>query len=546
MAVYIEIGTKVVNKKNESGKIIGFDNNQITVEYDNRIVNLMPEAFNLGFLRLEDNDLQQKINENSVVIIKNSNPTELPEQNENTPQQEEQLVISSDDVFKVRLTSAPISFNKVRKKDKELIKKIFDCCDKDTLLFKSFDPKMQYSKYTSYSRSKYKVGFLIKYIDNYVLRVFSRNDIYKKRVKTGVTVLESDTTEIFRVLRLNGRIYYFSKNLSVSEGFYNNSDRHNTWHISTMSRCIVLDEVINKCDCNYLNDYISEKKIYLEDYTKLLFPALVDNKVEIVFKNKLYSSSFYIDDISKYLSDYSHKQIDFASKNNVLNALPIIKSHGLYDLNILNDLESIMRRRYFNDSVYIFLEQSLKTLNLDCSNLYKKVVDFLKKIDIFDIAIYKDYIRLLSTIPNVAVRDFFDKDYITRHNALATEKNTSYSFKEAEEYKKAAKELMWIDRKVDDYYIVVPKTIDDFKYEGQIQHNCVFVAKYYKDVISRRSIIVFLRENKQIPFVTIEYDYNTFEVVQAREKYNQKLDKDLFQFVVSLGKKLSLERNDSE
>ena len=298
MAVYIEIGTKVVNKKNESGKIIGFDNNQITVEYDNRIVNLMPEAFNLGFLRLEDNDLQQKINENSVVIIKNSNPTELPEQNENTPQQEEQLVISSDDVFKVRLTSAPISFNKVRKKDKELIKKIFDCCDKDTLLFKSFDPKMQYSKYTSYSRSKYKVGFLIKYIDNYVLRVFSRNDIYKKRVKTGVTVLESDTTEIFRVLRLNGRIYYFSKNLSVSEGFYNNSDRHNTWHISTMSRCIVLDEVINKCDCNYLNDYISEKKIYLEDYTKLLFPALVDNKVEIVFKNKLYSSSFYIDDIS--------------------------------------------------------------------------------------------------------------------------------------------------------------------------------------------------------------------------------------------------------
>jgi hypothetical protein len=185
-----------------------------------------------------------------------------------------------------------------------------------------------------------------------VLRVFSRNDIYKKRVKTGVTVLESDTTEIFRVLRLNGRIYYFSKNLSVSEGFYNNSDRHNTWHISTMSRCIVLDEVINKCDCNYLNDYISEKKIYLEDYTKLLFPALVDNKVEIVFKNKLYSSSFYIDDISKYLSVYSHKQIDFASKNNVLNALPIIKSHGLYDLNILRQAVALLTPLPNADSVF--------------------------------------------------------------------------------------------------------------------------------------------------------------------------------------------------
>ena len=39
----------------------------------------------------------------------------------------------------------------------------------------SFIPKMEYPKYTAHSRSKYCVGFLTKYSDVYVLRVFSRN-----------------------------------------------------------------------------------------------------------------------------------------------------------------------------------------------------------------------------------------------------------------------------------------------------------------------------------------------------------------------------------
>ena len=104
-----------------------------------------------------------------------------------------------------------------------------------------------------------------------------------------------------------------------------------------------------------------------------------------------------------------------------------------------------------------------------------------------------------------------------------------------------AKELSWIDREENGYFIMVPKTIPDFKYEGDMQHNCVYACGYFERVIKRQSIIVFLREKKDTPYVTIEFDYETFDVLQALGKYNQRLDRRLYQFIVDLGKQLSIE-----
>ena len=173
----------------------------------------------------------------------------------------------------------------------------------------------------------------------------------------------------------------------------------------------------------------------------------------------------------------------------------------------------------------------------------KKIIDFIKKIETFDVGVYSDYINLLSRQRGVTLKDFFDKDYVNRHDVLVFEMNSNCSYQTAKQYEKEAKNLIWIDRKVDEYYIIVPKSIDDFKYEGQFQHNCVYVNAYYEDVIDQRSIIVFLRKEPNMPFVTIEYDYQTFYVNQARGKYNSKLDEDLHQFVVELGKQLRYERS---
>ena len=93
---------------------------------------------------------------------------------------------------------------------------------------------------------------------------------------------------------------------------------------------------------------------------------------------------------------------------------------------------------------------------------------------------------------------------------------------------------------------MVPKTIDDFKNEGDAQHNCVYRLKYYRKVIDHKSIIVFLRKEKEESYVTIEYDYNTFKVLQALGKFNRKIDLDLYQYIVQLGKKLYYEKHPNQ
>ena len=90
---------------------------------------------------------------------------------------------------------------------------------------------------------------------------------------------------------------------------------------------------------------------------------------------------------------------------------------------------------------------------------------------------------------------------------------------------------------------MVPKTIDDFKNEGDAQHNCVYGLSYYRKVIDHKSIIVFLRKEKKESYITIEYDYNTFKVLQALGKFNRKIDPDLYQYIVQLGKQLYYEKH---
>jgi hypothetical protein len=138
--------------------------------------------------------------------------------------------------------------------------------------------------------------------------------------------------------------------------------------------------------------------------------------------------------------------------------------------------------------------------------------------------------------------DLFDKNYIQRHDEMMQDSMVRYSNNQNESYKQIAQELSWIDREENGYFIMVPKSIESFKYEGMQQHNCVFACEYFNDVIARRSIIVFLRKEKTTSFVTIEFDYITFKVRQAFGKYNQKLEKELFDYIVDLGKRLNVER----
>ncbi len=550
----IIIGEKVVNKARETGEIVSFDDKYITVEYKNRTAKVQLNAFDLGILKYENLDLQNKVNE-SIEQAKIEEAHEAERVDVEKVQEERRLVESKTsgmysqiqyESISLRLDPVSINFNSLEEKELEkLIRDVFKECDNNTReVYDSFNPKMEYPKMTSRSRTRYTVGFLCKYINTYVFRVFTRHDTYKKRVRTGITVLESDTTEIFRILYINGKYYYFTKDIELSYGDYRNTSQFNRWHISYLNiKNILLNEVIRLCDCKYLNDYISEQNTPCYQYTKLLMPALYDNKVEILFKNKQFLSTYYIEDIADYLAPFSSKQIDFACKNNVINALPAIKRCGCYDVEILKHMAGVMGKARWS-STYYLLEDAFKERGFDYSGLHKMLIDFIKKSKDFDAALYHDYIRMLVAYPGLTVGDFFDKNYIQRHDEMHADRwrNVYYSRNVDKKYKSAAKALSWIDREENGYFIIVPKTIFDIRLEGEEQHNCVYKSGYYERVIAKQSIVVFLRKEKDKSYVTIEFDYENFDVLQAYGKFNQKLDPELREYIVELGKRLYAER----
>ena len=201
------------------------------------------------------------------------------------------------------------------------------------------------------------------------------------------------------------------------------------------------------------------------NYVRVLLLALVNNKVEIVFKNKVFASTVRIFNLADYLKEFTPKQIEFASKNDVINSLPVIKSQGLYDVPILKEMEKIMRERGWHGSIYRCLMRTFKELDFDTSDLMKRLVQFVRKVEFLDTDIYYDYIRAISHQNGTTIKDFFDKDYIERHNILVRLRQQRYTLQEEKNYSLVAKELSWIDREYNGYYIVVPKNIKAFKEE---------------------------------------------------------------------------------
>lgn len=547
------IGSKVKHRKFGEGVIVEVKDEYVSVDFNGVIKIFLIETIET-FFSFEDENIRNAAREaaNEIKEKKQSQSQKITELKTKVKLKtvKTQASFHNKRIKYERVITfidpAPVHLNSVSKNDRELVLGIFDACDKETqTLYETFEPKMFYPNFTSHSRSKYCVGYLTKHLGVYVFRVFSRNDVYKKRVRSGITVMESNTAEVLRAFQINGKFYYFSKNITLSMGYYNNTDRFPEWCESEMGTKVLLNRVACNCDCGYLNGYVADNNLNIKAfmYVRLLLLALVNNKAEIVFKNKVFASTVGISNLADYLEEFSPKQIEFACKNDVINSLPVIKSHGLYDVPILKEMEKIMRARGWYGSIYRYMVRIFKVLNFDTSDLMKRLVRFVRTVEFLDTDIYYDYILEISNQNGITIKDFFDKDYIERHNVLLELRQRRYTLQEEKKYSLVAKELSWIDREYNGYFIVVPKNIKAFKEEGDIQHNCVYQLGYYNAVINKKSIIVFLRKDKNLPYVTIEYDYETFEVLQARGKYNQRLNKDLYQYVVDLGKILFFEKD---
>lgn len=542
------IGEKVVNKSNETGRITAFDGRFITVEFRSRVSMFQSDAFEKGFLRYKDTALQDKLDDEKLEEERKAAGIRMVAERAAEERRQVQAELSKRH-FNVavlnaqfRFEPAPVILNSVRKKDQAAVQAIFSECDKDIEgLYGTVKPEMAYLRRGSHLRSKYCVGFLCKYLDTYIFRVFSRNDDYSRTANGAVTVKLSDTTEVLRVLRIDGKVYYFSKNLTAGGGHLVNTKAHKNWHVSNLDNALLLNEVVQSCDCGYLNNHIAAHNVDCLQYLKLMVPAFYNSKAEIVFKHKLFTAAHRIDNFEAYLEEFTPKQITLACQNRALNTLPIMKRYGNLEPEILRYLETLLRKQRGGRCTYTTLENHISHAGFNCPDLEKKVIGFVKKVESFDPAIYEDYINLLVEEPGVTLQDFFDKDYRDRHMAMSEENRVYVSQSEIKAYAQIAEELSWIDREENNFFINVPKSISDFRAEGAVQHNCVFTCQFYQKVIERESVIVFLRKEKNISYVTIEFDYETFEVYQAYGKRNSIIDPELYQYIVDLGKRLHCE-----
>ena len=153
----IVVGEKVVNKTNEVGTIVGFDDKYIYVDYKKRSAKLICNAFELGFIKYENADLQAEF-ENEITkekkekekiaqekrIIAEKDKNDLRKIQADLSRKHFRVAVASANI---RLEAAPISFNLVRKKDQDLIKAIFEACDQETeKLYDTVDPEMIFIK----------------------------------------------------------------------------------------------------------------------------------------------------------------------------------------------------------------------------------------------------------------------------------------------------------------------------------------------------------------------------------------------------------------
>lgn len=83
------------------------------------------------------------------------------------------------------------------------------------------------------------------------------------------------------------------------------------------------------------------------------------------------------------------------------------------------------------------------------------------------------------------------------------------------------------------YMISVPGCYQDFKKEGNTQHNCV--ARYYDSAVKGECIILFIRRRKapQKPFCTVEIRNRDgqFAIIQNRAAYNKDAPEDVQEFL---------------
>ena len=155
---------------------------------------------------------------------------------------------------------------------------------------------------------------------------------------------------------------------------------------------------------------------------------------------------------------------------------------------------------------------------------------------------YYDYIKACKylNLDMKEERNVYPKDFTRWHDIRIDE----YKIKKAEEDEKARKEIyvkflsvankyIKLERYKEDIIVIIAKSPNELREEGEKLSHCVGKMNYDMKFIREESLIFFIRkkENKETPFVTMEYSLKSKQILQCYGENNKKPEKEILDYI---------------
>lgn len=266
--------------------------------------------------------------------------------------------------------------------------------------------------------------------------------------------------------------------------------------------------------CSYKTNYIIGIANYITIYRS--YP-----EIEILAKLNLYHLLSSLKLVKK-LKDKSFKK--FLIKNEFRINAKMIKSTDIlyaFDHNIdLNELLIEKEVKYTVNLFYKYMNSSLKeTLKeIPKEKFYKYFKKYYisnneERINIYsyrDMLLAEKYLCLDLTLDkNLFPHDFkFWHDFYTKRMQASKNKDVN------EKMKKQAVKYHQLEKQIENLCFVLPTCTEDLIFEGNTLQHCVGRMRYNEKIANDESLIVFVREEKNKPLYTMEYDQHKKQILQ--------------------------------
>ena len=318
--------------------------------------------------------------------------------------------------------------------------------------------------------------------------------------------------------------------------------------------------------------YESEEWGYAEDKWFDPFAFIVNREYALKFKDFKYSAvdKTYYNDVIKYLRMYKkYPQVEYLTKlglhdyvfsKQILELVNKDKGFRKYlakNMTIRNSvhafhISSIIKAYKSNRPVEIVdkEESQLKTLYkekhyAEIKELFKgNLRRFLQYLDEQKISsyLYIDYLKACKglQLDMTEEKNLLPHDFRRWHDIRIDEYKTKQQEEDERKRKEFYKQFITVSSKYtaleshnNAFAVVIAKTPQDLKHEGNILHHCVGSMGYEQKFVREESLIFFIRHIEDIstPFITLEFSLKQKKIMQCYGEHNQKPDDDVLNYI---------------